>query len=291
MTTKENRVHEKVVTDDDVLETDTEGIEQRLSGNGAVNEGNDVYGGKMLSAESEEKKSRGLFSVGISVSNSPGGSTSEQGYTSLSGYSAYPMPATASLHGLWIDPEANMKMHNRNENVNSDTRHRLPVRTGITVRYRLPSGLGIETGVVYSWLSSTFQSGSETSYYISTREMHYAGVPLNLSYSIWDSRFVSIYVSAGGLMEKCVGGSTETAYVIGGESMETTRNEPLDTRPLQWSVNATAGVQINFIPAIGLYIEPGAAYYFDDGTDLQTVYKVRPFDFYLRFGLRFSFGL
>lgn len=290
MTTKEIRVHEKVVTDNDEHGAGTEGIDNRLSGNGAGRD-EGTGGGKELSAESEEIKSRGLFSIGLSVSNSPGSSSREHGYTSLSGNSARPIPATASYGGLWIDPEANMRMLNSNEEVNSDTRYRLPVRTGLTLRYLLPSRLGIETGIMYSWLSSTFQSGSENSYYISTREMHYIGVPLNISYTFLESRFLSIYITAGGLMEKCVGGTDETGYILSGESFGSTSREPLSTKPLQWSVNATVGAQLNFTPAIGLYVEPGAAYFFNDGTDLRTIYKARPFDFYLRFGLRFSFGL
>lgn len=92
-------------------------------------------------------------------------------------------------------------------------------------------------------------------------------------------------------MEKCVGGSTATRYTLNSESLGSERQGTLDVKPLQWSVNATAGIQFNITPAIGLYAEPGAAYWFDDGTELETIYKVRPLNFYLRFGLRFSFGL
>ena len=102
---------------------------------------------------------------------------------------------------------------------------------------------------------------------------------------------MDVYASAGGLMEKCVGGSIRTEYILDSRDLGTDRTETLSTKPLQWSINATAGVQLNITPAVGLYAEPGAAYYFDDGTFLQTTYKARPLNFYLRFGLRFSFGL
>lgn len=276
---KEIRVHEGGM-DQTAGGMGTEG-DTMLSGNGA----------KVLSAESEDTPAHGLFSIGLSASNSPGSSSHGQGYTSLSGYSAYPVLASATQHGLWMDPEANLRLFNHGSETSTDTRHRLPVRTGLTFRYQLPSGLGFETGVTYTWLSSTFQSGSEANHYTSTRQMHYIGVPLNILYTFWDSRLLSIYVSAGGLIEKCVGGSTETTYTLGGEKAGTPLREPSNDRPLQWSVNLTAGAQLNLTRNIGLYAEPGIAYWFDDGTDLETVYKVHPLNFYLRFGLRFSFGL
>lgn len=279
-TAPNNRVHEKAAGTD----TGSGGMD-RLSNTGAEEKD------QVLSAALEEKRTRGLFSIGISASNSTGQSLSERKYTAMSGYSAFPVAMTASPTTLWVDPEANIRRTNQGREVSSDTRHRLPVTTGIALRYRLPMGLGIETGVNYTWLSSTLTSGSEQSHYTSTREMHYIGIPLNISYTVWDSRYLGIYVSAGGLMEKCVGGSTLTQYTLNSEALGADRREPLTVNPLQWSVNATAGVQLNITPAIGLYAEPGIAWWFDDGTDLETIYKTRPLNFYLRFGLRFSFEL
>lgn len=62
----------------------------------------------------------------------------------------------------------------------------------------------------------------------------------------------------------------------------------LDVDPLQWSVSAAAGVQVNFTKNIGLYAEPGVAYYFDDGSEVETIRKEHPFNFNLQVGLRFS---
>jgi hypothetical protein len=39
----------------------------------------------------------------------------------------------------------------------------------------------------------------------------------------------------------------------------------------------------------GLYVEPGISYHFDDGSPVTTVYKDRPLDFNLAFGLCFYF--
>lgn len=251
---------------------------------------------RILSAETERteagRRSAGLFSIGISSSNSPGKESGRQGYTRMSEYQAAPITLLPSNPtGLWINPDENIRMANSGQDVQTETSYRLPVRTGITLRWVLPAKVGLETGITYTWLSSTTTSGSELNHYSATTQLHYVGIPLNVSYTFWESHRFSIYASAGGLMEKNVYGTVRTEYTLNGQDLGTDRTGPIDVRPLQWSVNATAGVQFNITSSLGIYAEPGAAYYFDDGTDLQTTYKARPFNFYLRFGLRFSFRL
>lgn len=251
---------------------------------------------RILSAETERteagRRSAGLFSIGISSSNSPGKESGRQGYTRMSEYQAAPITLLPSNPtGLWINPDENIRMANSGQDVQTETSYRLPVRTGITLRWVLPAKVGLETGITYTWLSSTTTSGSEFNHYSATTQLHYVGIPLNVSYTFWESHRFSIYASAGGLMEKNVYGTVRTEYTLNGQDLGTDRTGPIDVRPLQWSVNATAGVQFNITSSLGIYAEPGAAYYFDDGTDLQTTYKARPLNFYLRFGLRFSFEL
>lgn len=292
--TKPYRVHDNVAVTamrrEDLTMAGTGKEEKRLSNYGSGRKE------RTISAETDGdekgRRSGGLFSVGISTSNSPGGSSSEYGYTRMTGHQTSLMAISPSNPtALWIDPDANICYANQGEEVRTDTRYRLPVRTGITLRYQLPVGVGFETGITYTWLSSTLRSGSEESHYSTTTTLHYVGIPLNVSYMIWNSRFMGIYASAGGLMEKCIGGTSRTGYSLNGEPLGTDRTEKLSVKPLQWAVNATAGVQFNITKAIGIYAEPGIAYYFNDGTDLQTVYKAKPFNFYLRFGLRFSLDL
>ena len=61
-------------------------------------------------------------------------------------------------------------------------------------------------------------------------------------------------------------------------------------KPLQWSVNASAGVQFDIVPSVGVYAEPGISYYFDNGSDIRTIYKDEPLNFNLNVGMRFNFG-
>ena len=54
----------------------------------------------------------------------------------------------------------------------------------------------------------------------------------------------------------------------------------------QWSVGGALGVQYNIIPQLGLYVEPGIKYYFDNGSNIRNYFKYRPTNFNLQIGLR-----
>ena len=58
--------------------------------------------------------------------------------------------------------------------------------------------------------------------------------------------------------------------------------------PLQWSVNASAGVQYQFTPHTSIYIEPTINYYIPDGSSLRTIRKEHPVTFTVPVGIRFS---
>ena len=89
------------------------------------------------------------------------------------------------------------------------------------------------------------------------------------------------------MVEKCVSGEQEVTYAYDTNSIEK-ETRSLDISPLQWSVMAAVGAQVNIVKRFGIYIEPGMAYYFDDGSDVETIRKQHPFNFNLQFGLRFS---
>lgn len=81
----------------------------------------------------------------------------------------------------------------------------------------------------------------------------------------------------------------KTAYVT-SSGLRNEESESLDIDPLQWSVMAALGAQVNFTKQVGLYVEPGVAYYFDDKSGIETIRKEHPFNFNLQLGMRFSFG-
>lgn len=166
-------------------------------------------------------------------------------------------------------------------------KHRQPVRVGASVRFRLGGRFGLETGVNYSYHSSDISSGDDDGGYKTEQRLHFVGVPVAVSYDIWHTDYLEIYASAGGSVEFCVSGKSHTDYFQDGRVTRGIDADMRDTRP-QWSVNAAAGVQYNFIDMLGVYVEPGVGYYFDNGSGVNTIYKDKPFNFNLNLGLRLT---
>lgn len=167
-------------------------------------------------------------------------------------------------------------------------KHRHPVKLGASVRFGLAGRFGLETGLNYSYHSSDIASGDDKGGYTTEQKLHFVGIPVAVSYDIWHTDFLEVYASAGGAAEFCVSGRSHTEYVEDGKVTGTANADVRDKRP-QWSVGASAGVQYNVSNAIGVYVEPGVSYYFDNGSGVNTVYKDKPLNFNLNVGLRFTF--
>lgn len=186
-------------------------------------------------------------------------------------------------------PMLDMSSVNRDVETKTEYEHHLPIRIGLSVAYALTDRLSISSGLTYTRLSSDIKDASRESKYIGEQRLHYVGIPVNVSYKVASSRWISLYGTAGVLAEKCVSGTTDEGYVE-NNTMKYTNTHDISSKPLQMSVNAGVGIQFDFIDNVGIYAEPGLSYYFDDGSALQTIYKEKPLNFNLNVGVRFKLG-
>lgn len=184
-------------------------------------------------------------------------------------------------------PMLDMNTVNRDVEQKTEYDHHLPIRIGLSVAYALTDRLSISSGLTYTRLSSDIKDASRESKYIGEQRLHYVGIPVNVSYKVASSRWISLYGTAGVLAEKCVSGTTDEGYVE-NNTMKYTNTHNISSKPLQMSVNAGVGIQFYFIDNVGIYAEPGLSYYFDDGSALQTIYKEKPLNFNLNVGVRFK---
>lgn len=184
-------------------------------------------------------------------------------------------------------PMLDMSSVNRDVETKTEYEHHLPIRIGLSVAYALTDRLSISSGLTYTRLSSDIKDASRESKYIGEQRLHYVGIPVNVSYKVVSSRWISLYGTAGVLAEKCVSGTTDEGYVE-NNTMKYTNTHNISSKPLQMSVNAGVGIQFDFIDNVGIYAEPGLSYYFDDGSALQTIYKEKPLNFNLNVGVRFK---
>lgn len=191
---------------------------------------------------------------------------------------------------IWADnPQLGIGIFNQGKSVKTEYKHRLPVRVGLNVAYRLTDRLSVESGVSYTRLSSDMKDGTKNNYSSSSQKLDYIGVPLNVKYRAFGYRRLSVYASAGLLTEKCVSGKTTHEYVISGEKKKH-EAEDVAAKPWQLSVNAALGAQFDVLRNVGVYVEPGVSYYFDDRSPLSTIYKEKPLNFNLNLGVRYTIG-
>ena len=184
-------------------------------------------------------------------------------------------------------PMLDMNTINRDIETKTEYDHHLPIRIGLSVAYALTDRMSISSGLTYTRLSSDIKDTSRESKYIGEQRLHYVGIPVNVSYKVASSRWISLYGTAGVLAEKCVSGTTDEGYVE-NNTMKYTNTHDISSKPLQMSVNAGVGIQFDFIDNVGIYAEPGLSYYFDDGSELQTIYKEKSLNFNLNVGVRFK---
>ncbi len=236
------------------------------------------------------KTRRRGFSFGLLTSNVAGSRSSVSKYAAL-----YGSTVTKQIHGFsetradFPDSQgyADVMQSNSSNEISSTVKNWQPIQVGVSVAYSFTDRLSIESGLTYSCLVSDLSSGTPSGNYDIRQTLHYIGLPLALRYDFLKIKGFSLYASAGGQMEKCVAGKTRTDYFVEGKKVSS-ENGRIMVEPLQWSVNAYVGAQYSFNRLVGLYIEPGAAYYFRNSSPVNCIYSERPFNFSFRAGLRFS---
>ena len=220
---------------------------------------------------------KGTLSMGLSVGNS-GGASTEVG-TGINPYMSRVSMLSVS-DGLMEIPndqtlvfEGGVPYLLQKERRVVDIKHHQPISFGLSVRKALARGFSLETGLTYTLLSSDAKLANEE--HQIEQKLHYVGIPLRANWNFLDKKLVTLYVSGGGMVEKCVYGKL-------GSDKET-------VKPLQFSVSGAVGAQLNATKHIGIYVEPGVAYYFDDGSDIQTIRKENPFNFNIQAGVRLTY--
>lgn len=223
------------------------------------------------------------WSMGMSVANAgnilgSGGDHANPVYSS--GFNLGRLDLSSTAHGLLAIPDSKEivfkdglpYLQSREKKIASID-HKQPLSFGISVRKNLPKGFSVETGLTYTYLSSDviYEGSSEKV----GQKLHYLGIPLRANWSFVDTKSFTMYLSGGGTVEKCV-------YAKVGSESES-------VNPIQLSVMGAVGAQYNISRRVGLYVEPGVSYFFDDGSSIQTIRKDNPFNFTLQAGLRLTY--
>lgn len=153
----------------------------------------------------------------------------------------------------------------------------LPVKTGLALRYQITPVFGLESGVDYS-----YHQARETGGQGRICRLHYIGIPLRASVRMAEWERMQAYAAFGGEIEWLAGGRILLSSTQDHTSLRT------EGHPGQYSLTGSAGIHYGLTERIGLYVEPGLAWYFHTGGDLPNYYREHPLSFDLRAGLRFN---
>ena len=258
----------------------------------------DIYKENSRVLASLDKKDYKKRTVGISYGNSPMvQSNGAPGFNSLDNSASMQTMNCLPSYSDESDEctEEGMKKarplrkvlyNNIGKDVKTDIKHKTPVTAGVSFRYNLSRNFAIETGLMYTMLSSELKSGSQDDYYIEEYKLHYIGLPLKGNWMFLNRKYLTLYLSAGGAIEKSLSGKYKGVYVMSDEP-DSRWNE--NVKQVQWSVSAAVGAQLNATKHFGIYVEPGVVHYFDDGSGVQTIRKEKPTNFNLQLGLRWTY--
>lgn len=224
-----------------------------------------------------------LYAENLTPSLGGVNSDASGGYNDFSyGTMAEPMPGVIpdpAVGGIYGEEYllASYKAIQRNQQGNA--KHHAPVSVGVQVAFGIAPRLSLSTGLVYTRTSSDFYPYAPSSNYNVHQVLHYVGIPVGLNYEFWQSGGFHAYVMAGAEADYNVKNDTEEEGV---------KKENAKRDRVQFSGKASLGAQYDITPKVGLYIEPGAKYYFDNGSHVENTFKDKKLNFNLQFGLRFN---
>jgi len=166
--------------------------------------------------------------------------------------------------------------------------HKQPISFGIGVGYEITNRWSLQSGVVYSLLSSEWSTVLDYQGKFK-QQLHFVGVPLGITYKIAEWNKIRLYATTGGMAEWNVAGTIKSDYYFIEEETYRPIKESVRMKETQWSVNARAGATYPVIKFVNVYVEGGANYYFDNKSSIETIRSSKPFQLSLQAGLRFGF--
>ncbi len=187
------------------------------------------------------------------------------------------------------------------ENKNFEMQHKQPLSVGLKISKGLTSNLSLETGLVYTYLSSKITSTSIFDIY-ETQTFHYLGIPISLNYTFYKLGKADFYLSAGGMIQKDISGEYESS--MGFSKMDLVdrelayklyHNEPyfirenIEQSKPQFSTHLKLGIAYPIYKKMYLYGTIGGAYYFDVHNKYPTIFSDRKIQLDLNLGIKFDF--
>jgi hypothetical protein len=150
----------------------------------------------------------------------------------------------------------------------SNITHHAPISLGISFKKDLNNTFALESGLIYTFLSSKFENQNPKK--DANLYLHYLGIPLNLQTRLYTApnekwRF---YLSTGVTVEKGLLASYSQTEYFPNTILKTSDTENIDG--LQWSLNASLGVDYKLNKNYSIYFEPKVGYYVENNQPISA---------------------
>lgn len=212
-------------------------------------------------AEPQKRQKSGRFSVGVNGQFRNG--------SEPSGAHFAPTYSNVSTDGEYYAMTFAMAV------ARTEYHHAAPISFGFAVRYDMPSGLYVESGVRFTqYLTTVTPSGAK-------QALLYTGIPVGVGYNLYENGNLGVYASGFYMPAKCIAGLESPTY----PTNSTSRRDI----PIQHSAGISAGADYTVWNRISLYAEPSLSYYFKNELAPVTIFTENPWYFTLNLGARFNF--
>ena len=186
----------------------------------------------------------------------------------------------------WEDsPKLGLAVVNQGKDIESELRHKVPVRLTLGVSYAITDRLSVVSGLSHTLLISEYKEGTQQNYKSGEQRVEYVGVPINLKYDFYSSTRLDVYASAGLTLDKCIKANRTDDYFLSGEN-RLKEVISLGEHPFQLSAGAAFGAEYRIYDSLWLFGECGLAYFFNDRSSLEILYKERPLNATFNLGIR-----
>ena len=155
-----------------------------------------------------------------------------------------------------------------------ETHHR-PISIGLQVGIPVAKDWSVVTGLTYTYLHSEIKESTGLAYVYTDQKLHFVGIPVQMNYQLYNNRHCNIYLGAGGRADFGVSGKTN-------------HDSHLSHLPVNYSLKAAAGIQVNLFKSLNLYAEPTLQYNIPGSTRYKTYYTEHNTMFDLQLGVRFT---
>lgn len=152
---------------------------------------------------------------------------------------------------------------------------KVPIHVGALARYHITPRWSVEAGIAFTHQEATITTTLNDVVENYEQTMRYVGVPVGVSYTIFNKERFKLYATARGSIEKCVQSSTTRPYTS-------------TDRPMLYSMSLAPGMQVNITRNLGIFLEPSLSYNISGKSVMPTRYDDMPWDFDLRMGITWT---